>query len=325
MSLALETRGLTRRFGEVTAVDDLDLTIQGPGVFGFLGANGAGKTTTIRMLVGLLRPTCGEIRLLGQSPGTDALAVRHRLGYLPQDPAFHPWMSGEEYLLHVGELFGLSRKEARVRAHELLERCGLEKPAWRRRVAGWSGGMKQRLGIAQALINRPELVILDEPVSALDPVGRIDVLELVESLGREVTVFMSSHILADIERVCEEVAILDHGKLLVHEKAASLKRREVRPAVELVVRGEAAGLTKALAAAPWVEHLEPLDTPSEGTTGLRLKVRDLAEAELALPKAVVEHGLRLVSLSPTTPSLEDVFISLIDRNPAGPNDEEVSA
>ena len=325
MSLALETRGLTRCFGELRAVDQLDLAVQGPGVFGFLGANGAGKTTTIRMLVGLLRPTSGELRLLGESPGADPLAVRRRLGYLPQDPAFHPWMSGEEYLLHVGDLFGLSRKEARLRAHELLERCGLEKPAWRRRVGGWSGGMKQRLGIAQALMNRPALVILDEPVSALDPLGRVDVLGLVESLGREVTLFMSSHILADIERVCEEVAILDHGKLLVHEKTASLKRRAVRPTIECVVRGDAAALEKALAAAPWVERLERLDPTADDAIGLRLRVRDLAEAELALPKAVVEHGLRLVSLSPARPSLEDVFISLIDRSPAGPTDEEVGA
>ncbi len=325
MSLALETCALTRCFGEVQAVEQLDLAVHGPGVFGFLGANGAGKTTTIRMLVGLLRPTSGELRLLDQSPETNALLVRRRLGYLPQDPAFHPWMSGEEYLLHIGDLFGLARKEARRRAHELLERCGLEKPAWRRRVAGWSGGMKQRLGIAQALMNRPELIILDEPVSALDPLGRIDVLELVESLGREVTVFMSSHILADIERVCEEVAILDHGKLLVHEKTASLKRRAVRPTIELVVRGDTVALAKALATAPWVERLEPLEAPAEGTSGLRLKVRELAEAQLALPKAVVEHGLGLVSMSPATPSLEDVFISLIDRNSAVPTTEEVGA
>lgn len=315
---AIEVRALSRAFGELRAVDDLSLAVPGPGVFGFLGANGAGKTTTIRMLVGLIHPTAGEIRLLGEPLGARHGAVRSRLGYLPQSPGFPEWMTGEEYLLHVGDLFGLPRARSRQRAGEMLDRCGLDGAARRRRIGGYSGGMKQRLGIAQALINRPELVILDEPVSALDPVGRAEVLELIETLGREVTVFMSSHILADVERVCAEVAILDRGRLLLHEHTASLKARAVRPILSCVVRGDPTRLLAALARAAWAAEvaLAPPEANAAGTASLRVVARDLEAAERALPALVAEAGVGLVSLTPAMPTLEEIFIALVQRDVA---------
>ncbi|MFW5878363.1 MAG: ABC transporter ATP-binding protein [Myxococcota bacterium] len=311
---AIEVRGLTRRFGDVTAVDHLSLTVTGPGVFGFLGANGAGKTTAIRMLVGLIHPTQGEILLFGEPAEKGGTDLRSKMGYLPQDPAFYPWMTGEEYLRHAADLFGLDRKDGRGRIGELLEISGLSQAA-RRRVGGYSGGMKQRLGIAQALINDPELILLDEPVSALDPVGRAEVLELVRTLGEKATVFMSSHILADVERVCEEVAIIDEGKLLIHERTASLRAGAIRPIVTCRVRGRGERLEEMLRDESWVADVrhEPDQEGSNAET-LRMTVTDLAEAEQGLPRIIARAGVGLVSLAPVTPSLEEVFIELVGKS-----------
>lgn len=311
---AVELTGLTRRFRDALAVDALTLTVPGPGVFGFLGPNGAGKTTTLRMMAGLLHPTAGEVRLLGESLRASQGAVRRLIGYLPQAPAFPPWLTGEEYLLHVGDLFGLPRSESRVRAGRLLDRCGLDETARKRRVGGYSGGMKQRLGIAQALMNQPRLLLLDEPVSALDPVGRAEVLELVRELGREATVFMSSHILADVERVSEEVAILHRGRLLVHEKTRVLRARAMTPVLRLVVRGDGAALAAKLEGAPAVRELARHAAESaDGTpaTELRIGGDDLVELERLVPRVVAETGDALVSLQAALPSLEDVFMRLV--------------
>lgn len=312
MTPAIETRGLTKRFGEVTALDSLDLVVPGRGVFGFLGANGAGKTTTLNLLTGLSRASSGTMRLLGRGLEDDGGAVRRELGYLPQTPAFPAWMTGEEYLLHVADLFGLSRSEGRKRARELLERSGLEEKARRRRIGGYSGGMKQRLGIAQALVSRPKLVMLDEPVSALDPVGRVEVLELIEDIGRESTVFMSSHILADVERVCREVAILDKGRLLVHSRTDELRARALQPIFELSVRGTIEPLLMRLRNTDCITDLS-VTSQEEHLTTLRVTVRDVEEGERVLPRLVADSGIGLVSLKAAMPTLEEVFLRLVGR------------
>lgn len=311
---AVELLHLTRRFGDALAVDDLSLTVEGPGVFGFLGANGAGKTTTLRMMAGLLRPTSGTIRLLGQDLDRTGAALRHHIGYLPQSPAFPAWMTGEEYLHHTGDLFGLSRKESRRRAAELLDRCGLDDGARRRRIGGYSGGMKQRLGIAQALMNRPRLILLDEPVSALDPVGRAEVLELVRELGTESTVFMSSHILGDVERVSEDVAILHRGRLLVHEQTRLLRSRAMTPTLRLVVRGDGKKLETRLRESPVVRDVSRVDADVvDGgvATELRITGEELLELERLIPRLVAETDDALVSLQAAMPSLEEVFMRLV--------------
>ena len=312
---AIETRALVRRFGEVEALGGLDLTVSAPGVFGFLGVNGAGKTTTFRVLTGLIRPTSGEAKVLGSAVGPGSEAVRRRVGYLPQEPAAYGWMTGEEFLLFVADLFGLGRAEARKRCAELLDLCGLE-DASKRKVAGYSGGMKQRLGIAQALVNSPELLLLDEPVSSLDPVGRAEVLDLMAELGRESCVFMSSHILADIERVCEDVAIIDRGRIIACDKTATLRRRYVRPAFDVVLRGDADRFVRAASGVPFVESACRLADEGDAAR-VHVAVRDLAAGERGLPELVASLGLSLVSFSTSMPTLEEVFIRLIGRGDEG--------
>ncbi|MGH2408824.1 MAG: ABC transporter ATP-binding protein, partial [Chloroflexota bacterium] len=194
--------GLSKRYGHVTALDRLDLTVPEGSIFGFLGPNGAGKSTAIRILATLSHPTTGDASIAGMSVTEHADRVRRVLGYLPQEPAFPSWMSAREFLEFAAALSEVPPRERRPRAAEALDLVGLGDSA-RRRIGGFSGGMKGRLGIAQALIHRPAVMILDEPVSALDPLGRRDVLRIIAGLRGTTTVFLSSHILDDIDRVCD--------------------------------------------------------------------------------------------------------------------------
>ena len=208
---AIEARGLSKRFGAILALDRLDLVVPRGSVFGLLGPNGAGKTTTIRILTGLARPTEGGASVAGVQVGLDEPELHRRVGYLDQDPRFYSWMTGRELLELVGRLHGLAGPELRSRVGEMLARAGLVAAA-ERRIGGYSGGMRQRLGIAQALLHRPDILFLDEPVSSLDPEGRRDLLELIAGLRGEATVVFSTHVLSDVERICDRVAILDRGR-----------------------------------------------------------------------------------------------------------------
>ena len=198
---ALELNALCRRYGDLYAVNQLDLSVPAGSIYGFLGPNGAGKTTTLRMITGLLRPTSGEIRINGLPVSFGLATGRERIGYLPDVPTFYPWMTPQEYLRFSGSLYGIPHRDLERRIAESLDLVGLQKA--KRRIGGYSRGMKQRLGIAQALLHTPSLVLLDEPASALDPIGRKDVMDIIRNLAGTTTVFFSTHILSDIERVCD--------------------------------------------------------------------------------------------------------------------------
>src|SRR6185436_16089957 len=251
---AIRATGLTKRFGTILALDGLDLDVPAGSIFGLLGPNGAGKTTTIRILTGLAQPSAGTAEVAGIRVGLDRPELRRRLGYLDQDPRFYGWMKGRELLELVGRLAGLSGPELRTRVGASLERTGLAE-AGNRRIGTYSGGMRQRLGIAQAVLHEPELLILDEPVSSLDPEGRRDLLELIESLRGSATVVVSTHVLADVERICDRVAILDRGRLVTEGSLADLLEAHARPIFRLVpVLGQGDGiaaLATTLRAAPW--------------------------------------------------------------------------
>lgn len=299
----LSLRGIGHRYGRLAALDAVELELRGPGVTGLLGVNGAGKSTLLRILAGLLRPTQGEARLLGEPCGAPSL--RARVGVLAQAPAFWPWMTGFELVELSATLHGLRPHQARQRAGELLNQLGLHAAA-DRRVGGYSGGMRQRLGLAQALVGQPAVLLLDEPVAALDPVGRKEVLALLAELGRTTTVFFSSHILADVERVAQRVIVLHEGRVRVDEGVESLRAQALRPVFHLRVVGDPTGLVTTLRACPWVAAVE-----QPGPEELHVRVLDVPEAQRALPAAVAAAGLGLAALSQPAPTLEDIFLSRV--------------
>ena len=303
---AIRIEGLTKTYGSVRALDGLTLTVEPGSVFGFLGPNGAGKTTTIRILTGLAKPTGGRAWVAGVEAGKDD--ARRRVGYLPEEPSFYPWMTPREYLDHVGRVFGMAAPERKARTAELLEQVGLAEVA-RRRIGGFSRGMRQRLGMAQALVNRPEVLLLDEPVSALDPAGRKEALELIERLRGGCTVFMSTHILADVERVCDSVGIVARGRLVTEAPRHELVQRYAVPAFVLEADNGSAGRLPGWAAGlrdlPWVESVT-----CSGATA-RVVVRDVERAKRELPPSLHSAGVVLVHYEMVRPSLEDVFLRLV--------------
>jgi ABC-2 type transport system ATP-binding protein len=309
---AIVTRGLTKRFGSVLALDGLDLEIPSGIVFGLLGPNGAGKTTAIRLLTGLARPTSGSATVAGVPVRFgDGLEARRRVGVLDQDPRFYGWMTGRELLAFVADLVGVPRADVALTVEETLERVGLSDAA-ARRISGYSGGMRQRLGIGQALIGEPDLLILDEPVSSLDPEGRRDLLALIGELRESATVVFSTHVLSDVERVCDRVAILDEGRLVIESSIEELLGRFAPPAY--VIEADPgpglalAGLVARLEREPWVGGVEVT-----GTT-LRVTVTDDSRATRELLPAIVATGLSIASFRRERPSLEDVFLQLVGRD-----------
>jgi ABC-2 type transport system ATP-binding protein len=303
---AISCIGLSRHYGEVQALKNLNLTVPYGSIFGFLGRNGAGKTTTIRILTGLAQPSSGSAWVAGVEATRLASNARQRFGYLPQAPAFYRWMTPVEYLDYVARLFNLPQKERKPRIAEMLELVGLKEAA-HRKIGGFSGGMIQRLGIAQALIHHPQVLILDEPTSALDPAGRYEVLELIESLRGKVTVFFSTHILSDVERVCDAVAIIHKGELLLESSREELlDKYPVNTAeLELDNHGQANGKwTETLRQEPWVNSIQ-----TENNI-VRVTVTDLARGKQALLPLVAGLGLIINRIQWVHPTLEDIFLEV---------------
>lgn len=301
---AVRCADLRKAYGRVEALKGLTLHVPHASIFGLLGPNGAGKSTTIKLLTRQIAPTGGQAWVAGAPITGQTSDVRSRIGYLSEQPAFYPWMRGDEMLDFVGELFRLSPSVYRTRRAELLELVGLKEAA-RRRIGGYSHGMRQRLGIAQALMNSPEVLFLDEPVSALDPLGRKEVLELFTSLKGQATIFFSSHILNDVDRVCDEVAVLDQGTLLAHDSTAALKERYARPAIAVELGVPADALKDLGAQEAYIQRVDIHGTRAS------IGVTDLDIATRALPAALARSGLPLLRYEVAVPTLEDVFVQLV--------------
>ncbi|MBC7341274.1 MAG: ABC transporter ATP-binding protein [Clostridia bacterium] len=299
---AIETRKLTKMFNGHVAVDELNLVVPQGSIFGFLGPNGAGKTTTLRMLVGLARPTSGEAWVLGEPISRPSRRYLGRIGYLPDVPGFYNWMRPYDFLKLVGEIFGLKGRDLTIRIGEALELTGLA--GVKTKIGGFSRGMKQRLGLAQALLNRPELIFLDEPTSALDPIGRKEVLDTMGRLAGQTTVFFSTHILNDVERVCDTVAILHQGKLLAQQRIHELRESYASRSIQVEVEGNS-DLTSLLKGQDWVEQVERYGE------GWRLRPRNIRVAQYRLPEFLSAHGLALRKFEILEPSLEDIFVRLV--------------
>lgn len=297
---------LEKQYGKVAALRGLSFSVDGNGgCIGFLGPNGAGKTTTIRILAGLARPTGGSATVDGLDVVRDRDRVRSRIGYLAQSPAFFNYMTAEEFLLWTADLFRLDRRAARAYSEELLRLLGLWEDR-RRAIGGFSGGMRQRLGIAQALVNRPRIVFLDEPVSALDPMGRYEILRLIAQLKSETTVFMSSHVLADVERVSDQVIIINRGQVAAQATMSELRERYATPVFTVEVDPDDPDLNALLEAEPYVSGVR-----REGSV-YRVAAADGTAARQQLPRKVMEAGATLVRYGTEVPSLEDVFLKVVN-------------
>jgi ABC-2 type transport system ATP-binding protein len=307
-ALAISAQGLTKHYGSILALDRLDLAVPAGSIFGLVGPNGAGKSTALRILTGMARATSGTATVAGVEVGLDRPGLHRNIGYLDQDPRFYAWMTGRELIALVGRLHGLEGQELRRRVDETLERVGLA-AVGERRIGGYSGGMRQRLGIGQALVSRPGLLVLDEPATSLDPEGRRDILDLLASLRGSSTVLFSSHILADVERVCDRVAILDRGRLVIEAALPELLATRVAPAYRLVAApGQAdlvAGLLDRLHRAPWTNAATATDT------AIRVTVADAMAAAQGILPLVVESGLVLETFDRIHPTLEEVFLDLV--------------
>ncbi|MDQ2806470.1 MAG: ABC transporter ATP-binding protein [Chloroflexota bacterium] len=318
----IETTGLQKQYRRKVAVADLTLTVPPGEVFGFLGPNGAGKSTAVKMLLGLVRPTGGAARVLGQRPGHRATMAR--IGFLPEHFRFHTWMTATELLALHSRLYGMDHATTVRRIPELLEQVGLADQA-RRPIAGFSKGMIQRIGLAQALLNRPALVFLDEPTSALDPLGRRLVRAIIHDLkAGGTTVFLNSHLLGEVEATCDRVAFIKNGRVLrtlpLHELEAGRLR------VALHVDAVTPALLAALDALPLerrpaggdteVGAEAALATPLHGGETLTLTLTDEAVLPL-IAERTLASGARLYALTPHRPSLEQVFLEIVGAEDSG--------
>ena len=308
MELAIETAGLTKRYGSLTAVNKLDLKVDSNSIHGFLGPNGAGKTTTIKILVGLLRPDEGSARIFGEKVSGDKPDVRLRIGYMPELPKFPKHLKGSELLDIYGRMYGLSQQQRREELPKLFELVGL-RGRENDLIGKYSKGMQQRIGIAQALLNEPDLVILDEPSLGLDPVGMVEVRELIKNVVKEgMTVFLSSHLLFEVQQVCSHVTIINKVVALVSDTIQNVEQKIKGP---ITMQIEVTNLTK-----PIVENLKKLafvtDVKTEGNK-LEVSFETKEDVRPQVSEAVTEAGGTIVSMNIVQHSLEDVFIQLIGK------------
>ena len=309
--MVIRTKGLTKSYrGGVHALTDLDLEVPRNSIFGFLGPNGAGKTTTIKLLLGLAKPTAGTATLFGFDSERDTLEVRRRIGYLAQDPRYYDYMTSRETLRFTARFFFEPGPALERHIDETLELVGLADKA-DRPIKGFSGGERQRLGIAQAQISRPDLLILDEPAASLDPMGRRDVLTVMERLRSFTTIFYSTHILEDVQRVSDTVAILNQGRLVAQAPIGSLLSGTGRTTFVLELAGATDAVRARLAQLPWVAEVQ--DAASNGVARWHVEVTNDEAADAELLRAVLaDDSVRVRSFGRRRFQLEDVFVDLIE-------------
>ena len=309
----IHTHELTKSFNGVQVLKSLNLTVPKNSIFGFLGPNGAGKSTTIKLLLGLSRPTAGRATIFGLDSVKDSPEIRSRIGYLAQDPRYYESMTARETLRYTARFFYSGPASAiEDRIAETLRLVGLSDKA-DRPVKGFSGGERQRLGIAQAQINYPDLLILDEPAAALDPMGRHDVLEVMERLRKYTTIFYSTHILSDVQRVSDTVAILDKGELVAQAPTESLLANNGRGIVySITVKGRPDAVQARLASQPWVAGISRAPGANDHAT-LQVSVNDERAAETQLlPILVADQSIIVTEYGRQKQDLEQVFLTLLE-------------
>ena len=300
--LVLETKGLTKRYGDFVAVDHLDLTIKEGEVFGLLGPNGAGKTTTILMLLGLTEPTEGNVRVLGFDPARQPLSVKAHVGYMPDEVGFYDELTARENLAYIARLNALPRDESNRRIEEALERVRLSDVA-DHRVGTFSRGMRQRLGLADVLIKQPRLIIMDEPTQGLDPELAREFLDLIHTLKEErITIMLSSHLLHQVQAICDRVGLFSRGRLVLQGTVPELARQVLGGAyrIQIEAQGPAKKLKDALQGLSQTIQVRRLD-------GNRYEVEAQSDVRADAANAIIQAGGRLEGLNVELQSLDDIY------------------
>jgi ABC-2 type transport system ATP-binding protein len=306
----IQTQGLSKTFKNVNALKSLNLKVPKNSIFGFLGPNGAGKSTTIKLLLGLAQPTAGTGTVFGMDISQQNPEIRRRVGYLAQDPRYYERMSARETLRFTARFFYTGPKDdIEARIEETLDLVGLKDKA-DRPLKGFSGGERQRLGIAQAQINYPDLLILDEPAASLDPMGRHDVLEVMERLRKHTTIFYSTHILSDVQKVSDTVAILNHGELVAQASIDELLAGSGGVVYSVSFKGDGAATQTQLLAQPWVGGVT-VNPGANGQTTWQVSVKDESAAESGLFKLLATQDIIVTEYGRKKYELEEVFMNIV--------------
>jgi ABC-2 type transport system ATP-binding protein len=314
-SPVIQTHGLSKTYKNLTALQSLDLTVQHNSIFGFLGPNGAGKTTTIKLLLGLITPSAGTASIFGMDTVRQSVDIRARIGYLPQEPHFYEYMTARQTLRFTARFFYKGPVKAiEARVEEMLHMVDLVEKA-DRPISTFSGGERQRLGIAQAQVNYPDLLILDEPAASLDPLGRRDVLEVMSKLRKYSTIFYSTHILDDVQKVSDTVVILNKGKLVVQGPIEELLAGSEGVVYVIHLKGDAATAQKLVQTQPWVSKIVAGQHNDETTW--QVSVSDPAAAETELNKLLVNQGVVITQFNRKKYELEDIFMQVIEGGQHG--------
>src|SRR5512137_1073508 len=313
LDYAIETNGLSKAYGSIQALRPLDLKVARNSICGFLGPNGAGKTTMIKLLLGLAQPTGGSGHVFGKDIEKENDEIRRRVGYLAQDPRFYDYMTARETLrFTAGFFYEGPRVEIERRVAETLDLVGLTDKA-DRPIKGFSGGERQRLGIAQAQVNYPDLLILDEPAASLDPIGRRDVLAVMERLRAHTTIFYSTHILDDVQRVSDTVIILNQGALVAQGPIEELLAQGQAAIFTLTVKGDSTAVETRLRRQPWVTGISVISKNGRVSWQIRVSDPDEAEAEL-VPLALAGGGVTVCEFGRKAQNLEDVFMNIVKES-----------
>ncbi|MBM3701379.1 MAG: ABC transporter ATP-binding protein [Actinobacteria bacterium] len=300
--------GLKKSYGRLEALKSISFEVEKGSVFGFIGLNGAGKTTTMNILTGLIRFNGGKIFIKGKDFLKNKQELIRTIGYLPETPTFYNYMNAYEYLNFIARIIGCDLKKTRKSVGKLLEMIKLTKHG-KRRIGGYSRGMKQRLALAVAFMNSPEILFLDEPASALDPEGRVEMLELIESLKDDkITIFLSTHILNDAERVCDKICIIDEGKILLTKNLSQLYETYIQPIFDVEFEEDPEEAVNSLKKLSWIESIK------ENGRRISIYVKDIDHAKKEILKEISKLNTNVTSYQIRKSTLEDIFMRMVSKN-----------
>lgn len=303
----LEINGLSKKFGSNHIIKDLNLKISENSICGFIGENGAGKTTTMKMVLGFLKPDSGNIKVCGENVTYGETKTNRFIGYLPDVPEYYGYMNPMEYLKLCGQITGMNKNDINKKSEELLELVGLKEHK-KRKIGKFSRGMKQRLGIAQALLNEPKLLICDEPTSALDPVGRKEILDILLKVKEKTTVIFSTHILSDVEKICDEIAILKDGKIALSGKLSKIRADNIIDCLEIEFKNED-DMSKFLNMLGKNSNLNEIEASLEKSENrIFIHSNNILKVQKEVIKSMIDIDLYPISISLQEPTLERLLL-----------------